>query len=70
MSANAIRLLAILREEISRPTVNLSALARQADVHYYNLRSFKLEDRPLSLEEAEKIAIALTGKTFISLDNV
>ena len=70
MSANATQLLATLREQISNPTVNLSALAREADVNYYNLRSLKLEGRPLSIEDAEKVAIALTGKTFISLDNV
>jgi hypothetical protein len=70
MSANATRLLATLRELISNPTVNLSALAREADVNYYNLRSLKMEGRPLSIEDAEKVSVVLTGKTFISFDNV
>lgn len=70
MSANATRLLATLREQISDPSVNLLGLSRVSGVNYYKLRSLKIEGQPLSLEDTEKLHLHFTGKTFISLDNV
>ncbi len=70
MSANATQLLVNLRELISDPTVNLLALARTIEVSYDKLRRLKLNGHPLSLEDTEKLHFHLTGKTFITLENV
>jgi len=66
MSENATAVMRRLREQISKPEINLLALARGSKVSYDKLRRLKLDDSPLSVADAETLNIFLTGKTFIA----
>lgn len=54
-----------LRERVAATDRSLLYLARKSGVPYHRLYRFHVEQASLPMEDAEKLHIYLTGKTFI-----
>lgn len=66
MSTNANAIFGRLRELIDATDLNLSQISGRTKIPLNKLWRFKCREKSLSLEDAEKLHIELTGKTFIA----
>jgi hypothetical protein len=66
MSTNANAIFGRLRELIDATDLNLSQISGRAKIPLNKLWRFKCREKSLSMEDAEKLHIELTGKTFIA----
>lgn len=65
MSENATTLFKNLRELLEKTDLNIKQVANRAKVSYHKLRRFAHQGGQLSLVDAEKVHLELTGKSFI-----
>jgi hypothetical protein len=66
MSTNANAIFGRLRELIEATDLNLSQISGRTKIPLNKLWRFKCKEKSLSMEDAEKLHIELTGKTFIA----
>jgi hypothetical protein len=66
MSTNANAIFGRLRELIGATDLNLSQISGRTKIPLNKLWRFKCKEKSLSMEDAEKLHIELTGKTFIA----
>lgn len=55
-----------IREELDKSELSLLKLAAKADVNYHRLYRFRNGASKLTLEDAEKMYVMLTGSSFIA----
>jgi hypothetical protein len=67
MSTNANAIFGRLRELIEATDLNLSQISNRTKIPLNKLWRFKCREKALSMEDAERLHIELTGKTFIAL---
>lgn len=65
MSTHAPHVFGRLRELLKATDLNLKQLAARCEIPYDRIRRFANAEKSLSLEDAEKLHVELTGKTFI-----
>jgi hypothetical protein len=70
MSTNASAIFDRLRELIDATDLNLSQISARTKIPLNKLWRFKSKEKSLSLADAEKLHIELTGKTFIATPDV
>lgn len=66
MSTNANAIFGRLRVLIDETDLNLSQISGRTKIPLNKLWRFKNREKSLSMEDAEKLHIELTGKTFIA----
>lgn len=66
MSTNANAIFGRLRDLIDATDLNLSQISGRTKIPLNKLWRFKCREKSLSMEDAEKLHIELTGKTFIA----
>lgn len=64
---NAADIFARLRSEIEKSDLYLSQIARKAEVNYHRLYRFWNNEAELTIDDANKLYITLTGKSFIAV---
>lgn len=66
MSTHAPHVFGKLRQLMEATDLNLKQLAARCEIPYDRVRRFANAEKSLSLEDAEKLHIELTGKSFIA----
>lgn len=64
---SAIEIFARLREKIETSDLHLAQIAKRADIPYHKLYRFWTLGTELPIDDADRLFVVLTGKSFICL---